>query len=71
VDEPVIIAGPREGGAVTGSHHGSFETVRRVRDGALLWLATCGCGRCWTGPDYESVDGEWRKHVNAEKEIQQ
>ena len=56
---------------MTSSHHGSFETARRIRDGALLWLATCGCGRCWTGPDYESVADEWRKHVNAQKEMQQ
>jgi hypothetical protein len=50
---------------------GSFETVRRVRDGAVLWLATCSCGRCWAEHTYEAAQAEWRKHVNAEKETPQ
>jgi hypothetical protein len=53
------------------SHYGAFETIRRVRDGAVLWLATCGCGRCWVEPDYESAADEWTRHVNAEKETPQ
>jgi hypothetical protein len=49
-------------------HHGSFETVRRVSDGALLWLATCGCGQAWVAPAYEAAYEGWRVHINAEKE---
>jgi hypothetical protein len=52
-------------------HHGSFETVRRVSDGAVLWLATCGCGRVWAEPAYEAAEAQWRKHVKAEKETPQ
>jgi hypothetical protein len=53
------------------SHYGSFETVCRLRDGAVLWLATCGCGRCWIEAGYEAARAEWRNHVNAEKETPQ
>ena len=49
-------------------HYGSFETVRRVRDRAVLWLATCGCGLRWIERTYEAAEAEWRKHVSAEKE---
>lgn len=54
--------------AETVHHYGLFETIRRVRDGEVLWLATCGCGQSWTEPDYESAHEQWRKHWNAEKE---
>lgn len=50
------------------SHHGSFETVRRVSDGALLWLAKCGCGLGWTGPSYQDVESKWSEHVSAQEE---
>lgn len=53
------------------AHSGSFETVRRVRDRAVLWLATCGCGRVWVTPSYEAAEAEWRKHASAEKETPQ
>jgi hypothetical protein len=53
------------------SHYGSFETVRRVRDGAVLWLATCGCGRVWAEPAYSAAEAKWRKHATDGDEVQE
>ena len=50
-------------------HYGSFETVRRVSDGALLWVAACGCRQWyWVADAYPAVEKQWREHVSAEEE---
>ena len=48
-------------------HGGEFQVVRRDPDGrAVTWVATCEDHGAWTGPTYEAVEDEWRKHVYAE-----
>lgn len=49
------------------SRHGlSVEIVWRNADNTQrTWRARCGCSQKWTGPEYEIVEDEWRKHVHT------
>ena len=47
----------------TQKHSGSFAIISR---GPNVWQAKCGRHAVWTGPTYEAVEDEWRKHVHAE-----
>jgi len=44
-------------------HSGSFAIISR---GPNVWQAKCGRHAVWTGPTYEAVEDQWRRHVYAE-----
>jgi hypothetical protein len=48
---------------MTTKHRVTVEIVSRDPN---VWLASCGRHAKWTGPTYEAVEDDWRRHVHAE-----
>ena len=48
----------------TAKHGAGFEIVWRSADNSQqTWRAKCSCRAEWTGPTYELVEDDWRRHV--------
>jgi hypothetical protein len=50
--------------------HGRAHACTFNLTDTLQWVATCACGDSWTGPDYASVDMQWRTHLRANKDTE-
>jgi hypothetical protein len=44
-------------------HNMSAQIISRSPN---VWRVKCGRHDEWTGPTYEAVEDEWRRHVHAE-----
>ena len=41
-------------------------SVQIISRGPNVWQGKCARHAVWTGPTYEVVEDEWRKHVHTE-----
>jgi hypothetical protein len=52
----------------TAKHGCDFQIIERSPGNRTqTWQAKCSCRAQWTGPTYEAVEDEWRKHYHGIK----